>query len=103
MSNFAVHCSSEESSPANEPPVPLALKSNEPGPPVITEQPKSKLVEGSETVRLYCHASGNPTPKIRWLKDGLPLERATGKSKVVKSSKIWVTNFQFLNHCQRQG
>ena len=75
-----------------EPPAPLPLKMLDPGPPVFSEEPESQLVQGSETARLYCRAKGNPTPEIRWLKDGQPIELATSKKLIDKLPRIGCDN-----------
>ena len=38
--------------------------------PSITKSPLSKIVKLNNRVVLTCSAAGNPTPSIRWYKDG---------------------------------
>ena len=33
-------------------------------------QPTNKTVTEGATATFYCNATGNPAPKIRWIKDG---------------------------------
>lgn len=71
------------------PELPVPQKSKKylpPKPPVITEPPKSALVEKSTPFRLYCRAEGNPTPTISWYKDGSPLATAVGMISQKKKS-----------------
>ena len=42
--------------------------------PFITTQPSSKTVKLNERITLSCAATGNPTPNIRWYKDGKAIE-----------------------------
>lgn len=38
--------------------------------PQVQVSPQSTAVHEGETLRLYCRASGSPTPKLTWLKNG---------------------------------
>ena len=42
--------------------------------PSVTTPPSSKTVKLSERIVLSCTATGNPTPNIRWYKDGKAIE-----------------------------
>ena len=53
--------------------------------PSITVNPLSMTVELNDRVTLTCMATGNPTPSIRWYKDGKVVEgpRAIGNEFVI--------------------
>ena len=38
-------------------------------PPLVILSPQSFTVDEHQTVRLYCSASGNPKPRISWIKE----------------------------------
>ncbi|XP_055295997.1 tyrosine-protein phosphatase Lar isoform X4 [Sitodiplosis mosellana] len=42
--------------------------------PVITQSPQTRVIEIGHTAVMQCRSTGNPTPKIYWLKDGKSLE-----------------------------
>lgn len=42
--------------------------------PSITVPTSTQVVEIGHAVVLLCGASGNPTPRIRWLRDAMPLD-----------------------------
>lgn len=37
--------------------------------PVITQSPNTRVIEIGHTAVMQCRATGNPPPKIYWLKD----------------------------------
>ena len=37
--------------------------------PLITQSPNTRVIEIGHTAVMQCRATGNPTPKIYWLKD----------------------------------
>lgn len=41
---------------------------------MITQSPQTRVIEIGHTAVMQCRATGNPTPKIHWLKDGKRLE-----------------------------
>jgi len=60
--------------------------------PSFLVKPAGKIVMENETVTFHCNASGNPTPNITWVKDGLTL--STGdtlrfRAEKVLSGKYW--------------
>ena len=61
----------------------------------ITSQPSSMTVELGERVTLRCTAAGNPTPNIRWLKDGTLIEgpQAIGNEFVIVEATPRVRGF----------
>ena len=42
--------------------------------PSVTTPPTSQMVDLNDKVVLSCSATGNPTPNIRWYKDGIAIE-----------------------------
>lgn len=38
--------------------------------PQVQVSPQNTEVQEGDTLRLYCRASGSPTPKLTWLKNG---------------------------------
>lgn len=38
--------------------------------PIFTKRPTDRTVKEGEEATFYCTATGNPTPKLTWLKDG---------------------------------
>ena len=63
--------------------------------PSITSQPSSMTVELGERVTLRCTAAGNPTPIIRWLKDGILIvgPQAIGDEFVIAEATPRVRGF----------
>lgn len=45
-----------------------------PGFPLITQSPQTRVIEIGHTAVMQCKSTGNPNPKIHWLKDGKRLE-----------------------------
>lgn len=43
-------------------------------PPNFIAQPRAGTYIEGQNVSLDCAANGNPTPMIRWLKDGYPID-----------------------------
>ena len=39
-------------------------------PPSLTSTPANQIVLESATATFHCNATGNPAPKIRWIRDG---------------------------------
>lgn len=39
-------------------------------PPSLSTKPSDQIIVENEELRLQCSATGNPTPKITWIKDG---------------------------------
>lgn len=62
--------------------------------PYFTSRPHSKAYPMAITIRLECQASGTPTPKLLWLKDGKPLA-LDGVSKKQQSSGFLVFRHTF--------
>lgn len=42
--------------------------------PIITQSPQTRVVEIGHTAVMQCRSTGNPTPKIFWLKDSVGLD-----------------------------
>lgn len=45
-----------------------------PSPPSFIASPESEVVNEGQNITLDCAANGNPTPKIRWFKDGFLID-----------------------------
>jgi titin len=45
------------------------------GPPHFTFHLRPRLIQKNHPCKLICTVAGNPTPKIEWLKDGLPVNQ----------------------------
>ena len=57
-------------------------------PPVISEGPDKVFVRRGETAHLYCNATGQPTPRIRWIKDGRNPVASAGRVVVLESGEV---------------
>lgn len=62
--------------------------------PSLTAKPSNKTSIENQEVALYCAAIGNPTPNIKWIKDG----KTVGNGDILKikakrsdSGKYWCT------------
>ena len=71
-----------------------------PVPPELTTIPENQETIERETVTLHCIATGNPTPKITWSKDG----KALGDGETLRlvtlrnhTGKYWCTAENGLN------
>ena len=42
--------------------------------PKIVEKPMLQVIEKKQRATMKCRASGNPKPKITWMKDFLPVD-----------------------------
>lgn len=52
----------------------IAVDKTPPGFPLITQSPQTRVIEIGHTAVMQCKSTGNPNPKIHWLKDGKRLE-----------------------------
>lgn len=48
---------------------PISADKAPPGFPIITQSPNTKVIEIGHTAVMQCRATGNPKPKIHWIKD----------------------------------
>lgn len=74
-----------------------------PGFPTIAPPSSTMVVEVGHTATLPCQASGNPTPKIRWLWNSLPLDVASNPRYALLNDKMhgkWY-NLIFLKHANQ--
>ena len=53
------------------------------GYPVITESPTLKAVEKDRNTVMVCAATGNPPPRITWLKDYKPVDVSSDPRKML--------------------
>lgn len=51
--------------------------------PVITQSPQTRVIEIGHTAVMQCRSTGNPTPKIYWLKDGKRLEMSNQRYTLI--------------------
>ena len=61
-------------------------------PPSLTSTPADQTVLESATATFHCNATGNPAPKIRWIRDGKTVaQEATLSFKTNRndSGKYW--------------
>ena len=67
--------------------------------PSVVTSPLSKTVNLNDRITLSCSAAGNPTPSIRWYKDGKPIEgpQAIGDVFVIPEA---TPNKRGLYHCE---
>ena len=62
--------------------------------PGLTTKPSNKTIIENQEVTFRCAATGNPTPNIKWIKDGNPLgneDILSFKAKRGDSGKYWCT------------
>lgn len=58
--------------------------------PKIEQHPNSIIVNISDPVTLECRASGEPKPKITWLKDGNQLELLANRYTLIHDSNLFI-------------
>ncbi|XP_060802396.1 tyrosine-protein phosphatase Lar isoform X2 [Amyelois transitella] len=59
-----------------------------PGFPSIAPPPTTMVVEVGHTATLPCQATGNPTPKVKWLFNSLPLDVASNPRYALLNDKM---------------
>ncbi|PZC82336.1 hypothetical protein B5X24_HaOG210639 [Helicoverpa armigera] len=59
-----------------------------PGFPNIAPPPTTMVVEVGHTATLPCQATGNPSPKVRWLWNSLPLDVASNPRYALLNDKM---------------
>ena len=60
--------------------------------PSIIKTPSNQTILESSNATFHCSATGNPTPKVTWIKDGKTVatgERLSFEANRVKSGKYW--------------
>ena len=68
--------------------------------PSLVTTPVDQTVLESATIALYCNATGNPTPKITWIRDGKIVVKGNTLSFEVNrthSGKYWCLAENVLN------
>lgn len=58
--------------------------------PFIRYGPKAQDVSKGDTIRLQCYVYGQPTPKVTWYKDGIPLDDNEAEGRTVEVDKTLV-------------
>ena len=62
-------------------------------PPYFVVKPVNKSVVQVKTLWLHCHANGSPVPKLRWLKDGMPVN-SSGRVTVYFNGSLSILSTQ---------
>lgn len=66
-------------------------------PPIIQIGPANQTLPASSVAMLPCRAIGSPTPRIRWYKDGMPLQ-TNQRLVIVQSGSLKIdSKFQLLS------
>ena len=58
--------------------------------PRIEQHPSSIVVNTSDPVTLECRASGKPSPKITWYKDGQLIQLPNAKLSLIHDSNLFI-------------
>lgn len=64
--------------------------------PVITQNPQTRVIEIGHTAVMQCRSTGNPPPKIYWLKDGKRLEMTNQRYSLIDGN-IFIYNLYALS------
>lgn len=59
-------------------------------PQISVLRPNTRVIEISHTAVLQCKASGNPTPKIYWLKDSKRVDMANPRYSIIDGTCVLV-------------
>lgn len=62
---------------------------------MITQSPQTRVIEIGHTAVMQCRSTGNPTPKIYWLKDGKRLEMSIQRYTLIDG--------KFLDHLKQKN
>ena len=68
--------------------------------PSLTLKPDDNNVNEGDRVTFYCNVTGNPTPEIKWTKDGMPVANGDTLSFVTarnQSGEYWCSADNGLN------
>lgn len=63
--------------------------------PIITQSPQTRVVEIGHTAVMQCRSTGNPTPKIFWLKDSVRLDMSNSRYSLI-DGKFYTFSFLIL-------
>ena len=61
-------------------------------PPSLTTKPSDQIIMENQEVTFHCTATGNPTPKITWIKDGKTVDtgdKLTFNALRSQSGRYW--------------
>lgn len=56
--------------------------------PVITQSPNTRVIEIGHTAVMQCRATGNPPPKIYWLKDMKRVNMSNSRYSLIDGKQI---------------
>ena len=63
--------------------------------PYFTVEPELQNKAEGETAEFMCEASGIPPPQIKWIYNGMPIEKAPANSRrIVETNRIVITNLK---------
>lgn len=76
----------------------IRVKNHGPRTPSIITKPFDIDVPQSSSIEIPCKTDGEPTPKIQWLKNRVPLELKSPKFKYVCSSPQFHKNLKLMRY-----
>ncbi|XP_033633460.1 uncharacterized protein LOC117295006 [Asterias rubens] len=72
----------------------LCCKKSEREPVIHNRLPAEETLSEGEGLTLHCHASGSPTPTIRWLKDRSPVDVKDPRIHVAPTGTLYITSLK---------
>lgn len=65
---------------------------------MITQSPQTRVIEIGHTAVMQCRSTGNPTPKIYWLKDGKRLDMSNQRYTLIDGKFLFHSNDKKKQH-----